>query len=139
LFLAAAPAAWAQVKVDDPWVRPTVAEQKATGAFMSLTSAKAAKVVSASSPVAASVEIHEMKMDGGVMQMRAVEALPLPAGQTVQLKPGSFHVMLLGLKAPIKPGDSVPLSLVIEGADKQRQTVEVKATARAAAAPPAMR
>lgn len=123
-------AAQAQVKVDDPWVRATVAPQKATGAFMQLTSAKPAKVVAASSPVAAMVEIHEMKMDDGVMKMRAVDALPLPAGQAVALKPGSYHVMLMGLKGPIKAGETVPLMLTVEGEDKQRTTVEIKAQAR---------
>lgn len=118
------------LKVDDPWVRATVAPQKATGAFMQLTSVKAAKVVAVSSPVAAMVEIHEMKMDDGVMKMRAVEALPLPAGQAVALKPGSYHVMLMGLKAPIKAGETVPLTLTVEGEDKQRTTVEIKAEAR---------
>ncbi|KQY85347.1 copper chaperone PCu(A)C [Pelomonas sp. Root1444] len=123
-------AAQAQVKVDDPWVRATVAPQKATGAFMQLTSAKPAKVVAASSPVAAMVEIHEMKMDDGVMKMRAVDALPLPAGQAVALKPGSYHVMLMGLKKPVQVGDTVPLTLTVEGEDKQRTTVEIKAEVR---------
>ncbi|WP_457420101.1 copper chaperone PCu(A)C [Roseateles sp. P5_E7] len=123
-------AAQAQVKVDDPWVRATVAPQKATGAFMQLTSAKAAKVVAASSPVAAMVEIHEMKMDDGVMKMRAVDALPLPAGHAVALKPGSYHVMLMGLKGPIKAGETVPLTLTVEGDDGKRSAVEVKAQAR---------
>lgn len=118
------------VKVDDPWVRATVAPQKATGAFMQLTAAKPAKVVAVSSPVAAVVEIHEMKMDDGVMKMRAVDALALPAGQAVALKPGSYHVMLMGLKAPISAGETVPLTLTVEGQDKQRSTVEVKALAR---------
>jgi copper(I)-binding protein len=129
LFIALA--AQAQVQVGDPWVRATVAPQKATGAFMQLTSAKPAKVVAASSPVAEMVEIHEMKMEDGVMKMRAVDALPLPAGQAVALKPGSYHVMLMGLKQPIKAGETVPLTLTIEGDDKQRSTVEVKAQARA--------
>ena len=123
-------AAQAQVKVDDPWVRATVAPQKATGAFMQLTSPKAAKVVAASSPVAAMVEIHEMKMDDGVMKMRAVDALPLPAGQAVALKPGGYHVMLMGLKGQIKAGDAVPLTLTVEGEDGKRMAVEVKALAR---------
>ena len=134
-FLAAAVllagfSAHAQVQVDDPCVRATVAPQKATGAFMQLTSAKAAKVVAASSPVAEMVEIHEMKMDNGVMKMRAVDALALPAGQPVALKPGSYHVMLMGLKAPIQAGETVPLTLTVEGEDKQRSTVEIKAQAR---------
>lgn len=134
LFLAfallAASAAHAQIKVDDPWVRATVAPQKATGAFMQLTSAKPAKVVAASSPVAGLVEIHEMKMDDGVMKMRAVDALALPAGQAVALKPGSYHVMLMGLKAPIKAGEVVPLTLTVEGADGKRTELEVRAQAR---------
>jgi copper(I)-binding protein len=123
-------AAQAQVKVDDAWVRATVAPQKVTGAFMQLTAAKPMKVVAASSPVAAAVEIHEMKMEDGVMKMRAVDALPLPAGQAVALKPGSYHVMLMGLKAPIKAGETVPLTLTVEGEDKKRSTVEIKAEAR---------
>ncbi len=127
-------AAQAQVKVADPWVRATVAPQKATGAFMQLTSEQAVKVVAASSPVAAVVEIHEMKMDDGVMKMRAVDALPLPAGQAVALKPGSYHVMLMGLKAPIKAGETVPLTLTVEGADGKRTAVEIKAEARAGTA-----
>ena len=125
-------AAQAQVKVDDAWVRSTVAPQKTTGAFMQLTSAKPVKVVAASSPLAAVVEIHEMKMEDGVMKMRAVDALPLPAGQPVALKPGSYHVMLMGLKAPIKAGETVPLTLTVEGEDKQRSNVEIKAEARGA-------
>ena len=123
-------AAQAQVKVDDPWVRATVAPQKATGAFMQLTSAQPVKVVAVSSPVADMVEIHEMKMEDGVMKMRAVDALQLPTGQAVALKPGSYHVMLMGLKAPIKAGETVPLTLTVEGADGKRTGVEIKAQAR---------
>ena len=133
-LLATTLAAQAQgpVKVEDAWVRATVAPQTATGAFMQLTSAKPLKVVAASSPRAAQVEIHEMKMEDGVMKMRAVEALPLPAGQAVALKPGSYHVMLMGLQRPIKAGETVPLTLTVEGEDRQRTAVEVKAEARGA-------
>ncbi|MCY4752942.1 copper chaperone PCu(A)C [Pelomonas aquatica] len=133
-LLATTLAAQAQgpVKVEDAWVRATVAPQTATGAFMQLTSAKPLKVVAASSPLAAQVEIHEMKMEDGVMKMRAVEALPLPAGQAVALKPGSYHVMLMGLQRPIKAGETVPLTLTVEGEDRQRTAVEVKAEARGA-------
>ena len=133
-LLATTLAAQAQgpVKVEDAWVRATVAPQKATGAFMQLTASKTAKVVAASSPLAAQVEIHEMKMEDGVMKMRAVEALPLPAGQAVALKPGSYHVMMMGLQRPIQAGETVPLTLTVEGEDKQRTAVEVKAEARGA-------
>jgi len=126
----AAVAAQAQVSVKDAWVRATVAQQKSTGAFMQLSSARPVRLVSVSSPVAGVAEVHEMKMDGGVMKMRAVESLELAPGQPVELKPGSYHLMLMELKAPIKEGETVPLSLVFEGADKKRETVEVKASAR---------
>ncbi len=127
--------AMAQVTVKDAWVRATVAQQKATGAFMQLQSAQDTRLVAAQSPVAGVVEVHEMAMEGGVMKMRAVPALPLPAGKAVELKPGGFHVMLMDLKGQIKEGDSVPVSLVFEGKDGKRQTLEVKATARTLAQP----
>lgn len=127
----AAVAAQAQTTVKDPWVRGTVASQKATGMFAQITSASGGKLVSASSPAAGAVEIHEMVMDGNVMKMRAVPGLELPAGKTVDLKPGGYHVMLLDLKKELKAGDTVPVTLVVEGADKKRETVEVKAPVRA--------
>jgi copper(I)-binding protein len=129
-FLLVGAAAQAQVRVDDPWVRATVPQQKTTGAFMAITDAKGGRLVDASSPVATSVEVHEMKMDGDMMKMRAVDALPLPAGQRVELKAGAFHMMLLGLKAPVKVGDVVPIKLVIEDAKGKRETVDVKAVAK---------
>jgi periplasmic copper chaperone A len=137
--------AWAQVpanvEVKDAWVRATVAQQKSTGAFMQLTAQADARVVQVSSPIAGVVEIHEMAMDKDVMKMRAVPALPLPAGKVVELKPGGYHVMLMDLKGPVKAGDVVPVTLVLEGKDGQRSTLNVQATARplgnAAAAPAA--
>ncbi|MCW5634241.1 MAG: copper chaperone PCu(A)C [Rubrivivax sp.] len=129
LVLAAA-ASHAQTTVKEAWVRGTVAQQKATGLFAQITSAAGGKLVSASSPVAGVVEIHEMSMEGSTMRMRAVPALDLPAGKTVELKPGGYHVMLLDLKQQMKPGDTVPVTLVVEGADGRRETVEVKAAVR---------
>ena len=120
-----------QTRVNDPWVRGTVAEQKATGAFMQLTSVAGGKLVSASSTAAGVVEIHEMKMEGSTMQMRAIHGLNLPAGKVVAFKPGSYHMMLLDLKAPLVAGSTVDLTLVIEGKDGKRETVRVKAPVRA--------
>jgi periplasmic copper chaperone A len=128
-------AAQAQVTVKDAWVRATVPQQKATGAFMQLQSAQDAKLLSAQSPVAGVVEVHEMSMDGGVMKMRAVPSLALPAGKPVELKPGGYHVMLMDLKSQVKDGDTVPVTLVVEGKDGKRQNIEIKASARMAAAP----
>ena len=98
----ASAAAHAQVTVADAWVRTTVAQQTTTAAYMTITSAHGGKLVEASSPVAASAEVHEMKMAGDMMKMRAVDALPLPAGKPVELKPNGLHMMLVGLKAPLK-------------------------------------
>ena len=137
--------AWAQVpanvEVKDAWVRATVAQQKSTGAFMQLTAQADTRVVQVTSPIAGVAEIHEMAMDKDVMKMRAVPALPLPAGKVVELKPGSYHLMLMDLKGPVKAGDVVPVTLVLESRDGLRSTLEVKAMARplgsAAAAAPA--
>jgi len=129
--LAAAAAVQAQVTVAEPWVRATVAQQKATGFFARLQAAKDARLVDASSPLSSIVEVHEMKLQDNVMKMRQVPALELPAGQTVELKPGGYHVMLLDLAQQVKAGDTVPVTLVFEGRDGQRQSVEVQAPVRA--------
>ncbi|HSB22017.1 MAG TPA: copper chaperone PCu(A)C [Burkholderiaceae bacterium] len=130
-LLALSMPSFAQTTVKDPWVRGTVEQQKASGAFMQITSANGGKLVAASSPVAGVVEIHEMAMEGNVMRMRAAPGLELPAGKTVELKPGGYHVMLMDLKQQLKAGETVPLSLVVEGKDGKRETVEVKAPVRA--------
>ena len=89
-----APLAAQTVEVKDAWVRTSVPGQMATGAFMKITSKEGAKLVGASSPVAGVAEVHEMKMEGNVMKMNAVAGgLELPAGKTVELKPGGYHVM----------------------------------------------
>jgi copper(I)-binding protein len=129
LVLLASPAL-AQVEVKDAWVRATVKQQKSTGAFMRLTAAQSARVVQITSPVAGVAEIHEMSMVGDMMRMRPVPALDLPAGQTVELKPGGFHLMLLDLKQTIKEGDVVPITLVIEGKDGKRTSVDLKLPVR---------
>ena len=129
--LALAQSALAQVTVTDAWVRGTVAGQKATGAFMQLKSPADAALVDAASPVAKIVEIHEMKMEGGVMTMRAVDKLPLPAGKAVELKPGGYHVMLMDLAQPLKEGDTVPLKLTFEDKAGKKQTQDVKAQVKA--------
>jgi len=124
---AAAGSAQAQTTVQDAWVRGTVAQQKATGMFAKITSAAGGKLLSASSPVAGVVEIHEMAMEGSVMKMRAVPGLDLPAGKAVELKPGGYHVMLMDLKQQLKAGETVTVSLVVQGKDGKSETIEVKA------------
>lgn len=130
LGVSATSALAADVEVKDAWVRGTVTGQKATGAFLEITSKSGATLVGAASPVAGVSEIHEMKMDGGIMKMRAVERLQLPAGKPVQLAPGGYHVMLLNLKQPLKRGDSVALTLQVENPDKTVEAVQIKAEVR---------
>ncbi len=135
VFSLAGTSALAQTTVKDAWVRGTVPQQKATGAFFQISSAAGGKLLSASSPAAGVVEIHEMAMDGSTMKMRALpNGLDLPAGKAVELKPGGFHVMLMDLKAPLKAGESVDLSLVVEGKDGRKETIAVKAPVKELAA-----
>lgn len=122
--------ALAQIEVKSPWVRGTVQGQKASGAYLEITSKDAAALVGAASPVAGTVEIHEMRMEGDVMRMRAVQRIALPAGRKVELKPGGYHVMLLDLKQPLAKGDMVPLTLRIEGTGKKMTAIEVQAEVR---------
>jgi copper(I)-binding protein len=126
----AAPAAHAQVTVKEAWVRATVPQQKATAAFMQLTSVHGGRLLEARSPVAKVVEIHEMSMANQVMRMRPVEAVELPAGKTVELKPSGYHIMMMELAGQIKEGDSVPLTLVVEHKDGKRESIELKVVAR---------
>lgn len=131
-------AAQAQVQVDGAWARATVTGQKATGAFMKLTAKDGLRLVSGSSPVAGVTEIHEMKMEGDTMKMRAIPGLDLPAGKAVELKPGGYHVMLMDLKQTLAKDSTLPLTLVFKDAKgaevRQELQVPVHAMAPAAAA-----
>lgn len=131
-------AAQAEVTVKDAWVRGTTPAQKATGAFMEITSSEAASLLSAASPLAGVVEVHSMKMEDGVMKMRALRKMDLPAGKAVKLQPGGNHIMLMDLKQQMKKGDVVPITLKVEGMDKKVQTIEIKAEVRDLATPATM-
>jgi hypothetical protein len=127
------------VEVKDAWARTSVPGQKATGAFMKLTAKDGAKLVAIATPAAGVAEVHEMKMDGDVMKMRAVPGgLDLPAGKTVELKPGGYHVMLMDLKAALPKDSSVPMTLIFKDAkgveSKLELTVPVATVAPAAKA-----
>ncbi|WP_454762604.1 copper chaperone PCu(A)C [Cupriavidus campinensis] len=129
--------AWAQVDVSNAWVRGTVPAQTASGAFMTLQAHDNARLVGVSSPVA-TAELHEMKMENNVMRMRQIPSLDLPRMQAVELKPGGYHVMLMGLKSQLKPGDAVPLTLKIEQNGKVvEQQVKAEVRDLTAAAPTA--
>ena len=113
------------VEVKDAWARTTVPGQKASGAFMKLTARDGVRLVGASSPVAGVTEVHEMKMEGDIMRMRAVAGLDLPAGQTVELRPGGYHVMLLDLKLALRKDSSIPLTLVFKDAKGAESKLDV--------------
>ena len=132
----AAGTCFAQVKVEAPWVRATVPQQRVTGAFMTLTASEPLRLVEARSPLAGNVEVHEMAMEGSVMKMRALPALELPAGKAIELKPGGYHVMLFDLKRQIKAGETVPLTLVVVDKAGKRRNVEISAQVRALGAAP---
>jgi copper(I)-binding protein len=111
--------ATAQVSVSTPWIRATVPVQKSSGAFMVLTSKQTARLVAVTSPVASAVEMHQSQIrsetQGDLMKMAEVDGIDLPAGKSVNLATGGYHLMLIGLKQQLKEGSTVPLTLVIQG------------------------
>ncbi|CAM4045007.1 copper chaperone PCu(A)C [Paracidovorax anthurii] len=119
------------VTVQDAWIRATVPQQKATGAFMKITAPQNMRLVGVASPSAPVAEIHEMRLQDNVMKMRQVPAIELPAGQSVELKPGGYHVMLMDLPKAMKAGDTVPLQLILETPAGQRQTMDIQVPVRA--------
>ena len=115
------------VDVKDAWVRTSVQGQKATGAFMKITAKEGGTLVGVATPVAGVAEVHEMKMDGDVMRMRALpNGLALPAGKTVALTPGGYHVMLMDLKATLPKDSTIPLTLTFKNAKGEQSQVELK-------------
>jgi len=109
------------LEISQPWARATPAGAPAGGGFLKITNTGTSpdRLISAKSPVADIVQVHEMKMDGSVMRMREVEkGLEIPAGGTVTLAPGGYHLMMMGLKGPLKQGTNVPVTLVFEKAGK---------------------
>ncbi len=137
--LGAAPALRAQpaVKVEGAWARPTVQGQAAGGGFLKITGGAAAdKLVAASAGVSRTVELHSMVMEGDVMRMREIGTIDVPAGKTVELKPGGLHVMFIGIHKPLKVGDSFPLSLRFEKAGEVKVEMKVMTQAAGGAAEP---
>ncbi|GAB4396451.1 MAG: copper chaperone PCu(A)C [Rhodoferax sp.] len=136
VFFLAPAQAGESVAVSDAWVRATVKGQMATGAFMNLTADADAVLIGAQSPVAGVAQVHEMKMENGVMKMAELKpGLPLPAGKTVALKPGGYHVMLMDLKQPLTKDSTVPVTLRFKDAKGTEFSTEVKMPVRLA--PPA--
>jgi periplasmic copper chaperone A len=124
----------AQVKVEGAWARPTVPGQQAGGGYLTLSSPVADKLLGGSTPAAQRFELHTMAMKGDVMEMREVDGVELPAGRKVEFKPGGLHVMFMGLRAPLKVGTKVPVTLKFQKADEVK--VEFEVTSRAPSARP---
>ena len=112
------------VAVLDAWARANAPGQTVGAAYMTLISAQDSTMVKVESDIAGTVQIHSMSMDNGVMKMRMLEELPLPAGKAEKLAPGGFHLMLFDLKKPLTAGESVKLTLTFrDNAGKVTQQV----------------
>jgi copper(I)-binding protein len=122
------------ISVQNAWVRPTVGEQDATGAYLTITSQEPMALVGVATPAAEIAEVHEMKMDGDIMRMRMAERIEMKAGEPLELKPGGYHVMLMALTAPVEVGQEIELSLQFEKADGSKIEMPVKAVASQKAA-----
>lgn len=117
------------ISVTDAWVRATHPGQQTGAAYLSINSATAASLIKVESPAAAHAEIHSMEMQDGIMLMREMDALVLPANQNVSLAPGGNHIMLMNLKQPMIAGEKVPLKLSIKRGDETIQ-MDVQADVR---------
>jgi len=115
------------ISIKDAWARATAPGQANGSVALHITSTRDARLVAVSSTASASAEIHTMSMDNGVMKMRQLEYLLLPAKQTVTLGPGGDHLMLFDIKKPLKEGSYVPLTLTVQFADKSTEKVKVRA------------
>ncbi len=117
----------ADVTIDDAWARATAPGQENGSVGLVITSAKDARLIAVTTPAAKFAEIHTMTMENGVMKMRQLEDLPLPAKQPVKLGPGGDHLMLFNLKKPLKAGEEIPLTLTIQFSDKRSEKINIKA------------
>lgn len=137
LGLCLAANAWAaNVKVENAWVRATAPGQEVGGVFMTLTADADLTLVGVSSPGAGSAELHSMGMDKGTMTMRRLDRIALPKGRAVSLAPGGLHIMLFGLKAPLKAGATVPLTLTTRDAQGKYKEISTAFEVREAGGMP---
>ena len=130
VFLLSAQVYAGDIKVKDAWARATAPGQANGSVGVVITSKKDARLIAIKSAIAESAEIHTMSMDNGVMQMRQLDYLELPATQAVTLGPGGNHLMLFGLRHPLKAGTTLPLTLTVQYADKRTKDIKIKAQIR---------
>ena len=101
------------IKIENAYTRATMPGQQVAGGFMKIENKgnSVDQLLSASSPASDEVQLHEMAMEGNVMKMRQVKDISVPAGGSVELKPGGLHLMFMSIKAPFSAGDTVPVKL----------------------------
>jgi len=115
-----------QLEIKAPWARATPGHAENGAAYLTIVSPTADRLTAVSSPIAQKVELHTMSMEGGVMRMRPLTALDIPAGQAIALRPGGMHIMLVGLTEPLREGGSFPLTLSFEHAGPRQVTVAIQ-------------
>jgi copper(I)-binding protein len=115
-----------QLEIKTPWARATPGRAENGAAYLTIVSPTDDRLTAVSSPVAKKSELHTMSMEGGVMRMRPLAAIDIPAGQAVTLSPGGVHIMLLGLTQPLHQGQSFPLTLSFEHAGPLQVTVAIE-------------
>ena len=129
LIAGAAAAQTSAIAVTDVWARATPGKAENGAAYLTIESPTADRLTGVSTPVAKTAELHMMTMggatNGGVMRMRPLDGVDLPAGRKITLKPGGAHIMLVGLHQPLRPGESFPLTLHFEKAGDSEVTVAI--------------
>lgn len=125
------------VQVKEPWAKATVPGQKVGGVYMKIVARENLRLTGVKSAVAETAQVHQMKMENGMMRMRAVPFLELPAGKTVKLEPGGYHIMLFDLRQSLVAGQKLKLELTVEDASKRQHRVAVAAVVRERDAGPA--
>lgn len=113
------------VEIANAWVRATAPGQKVAGAFMEITADRDMELIAGTTSRAAHVELHFMRMDGGVMEMRELESIKLPKGKMVSLEPGGLHAMLIGLTSQIEAGDKVPMTLTFRDSQGEQENISI--------------
>ena len=134
--LAQSDAPQGQIQVKVAWARATPGKAENGAAYLTILSPARDRLTEVSTPVAEKAELHNMTTEGGVMKMRAVQALAMPAGKSVELAPGGYHVMLMDLGQPLKEGEKVPLTLTFADKAGKKTTQDVTATVRALTSAP---
>lgn len=113
------------IKIENAWVRATAPGQKVAVAFMDITANKDMELISGATPAADQVELHFMRMNGDIMEMRELDSIQIQKGKTVSLEPGGLHAMLIGLKTPIKAGNSVPVTLTFKDGSEKNESISI--------------